>query len=148
MDREAAMIMGINAERINSLSFGIGSALVGVAGAMLATHYYIYPFVGGTFGLICFCIVALGGSAASKGLSSPASWWGSSRRWAGIFLTRPTSWPSFSHISDHGLDQATRAQGMVGMRDTNRKTNGRGRRRTGVFHRLAAVSPRRSASMS
>ncbi|MGO9176221.1 MAG: branched-chain amino acid ABC transporter permease [Desulfobaccales bacterium] len=67
MDREAALIMGINTERINSLSFGIGSALVGVAGALLATHYYIYPFVGGTFGLICFCIVALGGFGSIEG---------------------------------------------------------------------------------
>ncbi len=67
MDREAAMIMGINTERINSLSFGIGCALVGVAGALLATHYYIYPFVGGTFGLICFCIVALGGFGSIEG---------------------------------------------------------------------------------
>jgi branched-chain amino acid transport system permease protein len=67
MDREAAQIMGINTERINSLSFGIGSALVGVAGALLATHYYIFPFVGGTFGLICFCIVALGGFGSIEG---------------------------------------------------------------------------------
>ena len=96
MDREAAMIMGINTERINSLSFGIGSALVGVAGALLATHYYIYPFVGGTFGLICFCIVALGGFGSIEGPSSPVSWWGSPRRWAAIFLTRPLSWQSSS----------------------------------------------------
>lgn len=67
MDREAALIMGINTERINSLSFGIGSALVGVAAALLATHYYIYPFVGGTFGLTCFCIVALGGFGSIEG---------------------------------------------------------------------------------
>ena len=67
MDREAAVIMGINTERINSLCFGIGSALVGVAGALLATHYYIYPFVGGTFGLTCFCIVALGGFGSVEG---------------------------------------------------------------------------------
>ncbi len=67
MDREAASIMGINTERINSLSFAIGSGLVGVAGALLATHYYIYPFVGGTFGLICFCIVALGGFGSIEG---------------------------------------------------------------------------------
>ena len=34
---------------------------------MLATYYYIYPFVGGTFGLICFCIVALGGFGSIEG---------------------------------------------------------------------------------
>ncbi len=67
MDREAALIMGINTERINSLSFAIGSALVGVAGALLATHYYIYPFVGGSFGMICFAIVALGGFGSIEG---------------------------------------------------------------------------------
>lgn len=67
MDREAALIMGINTERINSLSFAIGTGLVGVAGALLATHYYIYPFVGGSFGLICFCIVALGGFGSIEG---------------------------------------------------------------------------------
>jgi len=67
MDREAALLMGVNTEKINSLSFGIGSALAGVAGALLATHYYIYPYVGGTFGLICFCIVALGGFGSVEG---------------------------------------------------------------------------------
>jgi branched-chain amino acid transport system permease protein len=67
MDREAAQLMGINTERINSLSFAIGSGLVGIAGALLATHYYIYPYVGGTFGLICFSIVALGGFGSIEG---------------------------------------------------------------------------------
>jgi branched-chain amino acid transport system permease protein len=67
MDREAALLMGINTERINSLSFGIGSALVGVAGAFLATYYYIYPQVGGLFGTIAFCVVALGGFGSIEG---------------------------------------------------------------------------------
>jgi branched-chain amino acid transport system permease protein len=67
MDREAALLMGINTERINSLSFGIGAALVGVAGAFLSTYYYIYPQVGGLFGLIAFSIVALGGFGSIEG---------------------------------------------------------------------------------
>ncbi|MGC1455156.1 MAG: branched-chain amino acid ABC transporter permease [Nitrospirota bacterium] len=67
MDREAALLMGINTDRINSLSFGIGSALVGVAGAFLATYYYIYPQVGGLFGTIAFCVVALGGFGSIEG---------------------------------------------------------------------------------
>ena len=61
MDREAALLMGINTEKINSLSFGMGAALVGIAGAFLSTYYYIYPQVGGVFGTIAFSIVALGG---------------------------------------------------------------------------------------
>ena len=67
MDREAALLMGINTERINSLSFAIGAALVGIAGAFLSTYYYIYPQVGGTFGLIAFSTVALGGFGSIEG---------------------------------------------------------------------------------
>jgi branched-chain amino acid transport system permease protein len=67
MDREAAVLMGIDTESINSLSFGIGTALVGVAGAFLSTYYYIYPQVGGLFGLIAFCVVALGGFGSIEG---------------------------------------------------------------------------------
>lgn len=67
MDREAALLMGINTERINSLSFGMGAALVGIAGAFLSTYYYIYPQVGGSFGLIAFVVVALGGFGSIEG---------------------------------------------------------------------------------
>lgn len=67
MNREAALLMGINTERINSLSFGVGAALVGIAGAFLSMYYYIYPQVGGLFGLISFCIVALGGFGSIEG---------------------------------------------------------------------------------
>jgi len=67
MDRESALLMGINTDRINSLSFGIGAALVGVAGGFLSTYYYIYPQVGGLFGTIAFCVVALGGFGSIPG---------------------------------------------------------------------------------
>ena len=67
MNRDSALLMGINTERINSLSFGLGSALVGIAGAFLSMYYYIYPQVGGLFGLISFCIVALGGFGSIEG---------------------------------------------------------------------------------
>src|SRR5208283_4608328 len=67
MDREAALLMGINTERINSLSFGIGTALVGVAGGLLSSYYYVYPQVGGLFGTIAFCVVALGGFGSIEG---------------------------------------------------------------------------------
>ena len=67
INRESALLMGINTEHINSLSFGLGSALVGIAGAFLSMYYYIYPQVGGLFGLISFCIVALGGFGSIEG---------------------------------------------------------------------------------
>ena len=67
MNRSSALLMGINTDRVNALSFAIGSSLVGIAGAFLSMYYYIYPQVGGTFGLISFCIVALGGFGSIEG---------------------------------------------------------------------------------
>ncbi len=67
MNRESALLMGINTDRVNALSFAIGSALVGIAGAFLSMYYYIYPQVGGTFGTISFAIVALGGFGSITG---------------------------------------------------------------------------------
>jgi branched-chain amino acid transport system permease protein len=67
MNRDSALLMGVNTDRVNALSFGIGAALVGVAGAFLSMYYYIYPQVGGMFGTLSFCIVALGGFGSISG---------------------------------------------------------------------------------
>ncbi len=67
MNRDSALLMGINTDRVNALSFAIGSALVGIAGAFLSMYYYIYPQVGGLFGTISFAIVALGGFGSITG---------------------------------------------------------------------------------
>jgi branched-chain amino acid transport system permease protein len=67
MNRDSALLMGVNTDRVNALSFGIGAGLVGVAGAFLSMYYYIYPQVGGMFGTLSFCIVALGGFGSISG---------------------------------------------------------------------------------
>jgi branched-chain amino acid transport system permease protein len=67
MNRDSALLMGVNTDRVNALSFAIGAALVGVAGAFLSMYYYIYPQVGGMFGTLSFCIVALGGFGSISG---------------------------------------------------------------------------------
>jgi branched-chain amino acid transport system permease protein len=43
------------------MGWGLGAALVGLAGAMLSIFYYIHPDVGGSFALIAYVTVALGG---------------------------------------------------------------------------------------
>ena len=53
--------MGINVERTYLLTFGIGAALAGMAGALLTPMYSITPGVGGNFILAAFAVVVLGG---------------------------------------------------------------------------------------
>jgi branched-chain amino acid transport system permease protein len=60
-DRTAARLMGINIDRVYLLTFAIGSALVGVAGALLAPLYPVFPTVGTYFVLAAFVVVVLGG---------------------------------------------------------------------------------------
>ncbi len=60
-DRQAASLMGIDTERMFALGWGIGSACVGAAGALLAIFFYVFPDVGATFALLAYVTVALGG---------------------------------------------------------------------------------------
>ncbi len=61
MDRDAARLMGISIRNIYALTFAIGAALAGAAGAMLSELYPFDPSAGGTFTLRAFVIVVLGG---------------------------------------------------------------------------------------
>jgi len=60
-DKRAARVMGINVERTFLITFGIGAALTGMAGALLTPIYSITPAVGGNFILAAFAVVVLGG---------------------------------------------------------------------------------------
>jgi branched-chain amino acid transport system permease protein len=60
-DRQAASLMGIDTQRMFALGWAIGGACVGVAGALLATFFYVFPDVGASFALLAYVAVALGG---------------------------------------------------------------------------------------
>jgi branched-chain amino acid transport system permease protein len=60
-DAGAVALVGIDKNRVFALGWGLGAALVGLAGAIMATFFYIYPDVGGPFALIAYVTVALGG---------------------------------------------------------------------------------------
>ncbi len=64
---EAAALMGIDVERIAMITFGLGSALAGAAGILLAPSLYLYPTVGEILIAKCFVIVVLGGLGSVAG---------------------------------------------------------------------------------
>lgn len=66
-DREAAQLMGINVKWMSILSFGIGAAMAGTAGALISPTYYIFPQVGSAFTLKAFVITVLGGMGSIIG---------------------------------------------------------------------------------
>jgi len=66
-DKEAAVLMGVNSERITFITFGIGAALVAAAGALLMPVYYLFPDIGGDFTRRAFVICILGGLGSTVG---------------------------------------------------------------------------------
>ena len=66
-DRVAAMYVGINVPRIDYLTFGIGAALAGLAGAVIPFIQSIDPHLGDTYLINAFVIVILGGLGSFPG---------------------------------------------------------------------------------
>ncbi len=74
-DKEAAQLMGIDSQKMFALAWGLGAACAGMAGALLATFFPIFPEVGANFILIAFVVVNLGGFGSVSGAF-----------WAGILV--------------------------------------------------------------
>lgn len=66
-DRDASILMGINVDRIYALTFCVGIALVGVAGAIILPIFSAYPSVGTFFSTSSFVVVVLGGLGSFTG---------------------------------------------------------------------------------
>lgn len=66
-NRGVAPLVGINVNRIQALSFAIGTAAAGIAGGLLLPIFYLYPTVGEEFTLKAFVIVVLGGMGSIAG---------------------------------------------------------------------------------
>jgi branched-chain amino acid transport system permease protein len=66
-DREAAMLVGIRPQRMYAIAWGLGTALVAVAGVILANFFAVYPQAGLSFTVLAYAIVALGGFGSIPG---------------------------------------------------------------------------------
>src|SRR2546428_301646 len=66
-DREAAMLVGIRPQKMFAVAWGLGAALVAVAGTILANFFAVFPQVGFPFTVLAYAIVALGGVGSLLG---------------------------------------------------------------------------------
>jgi branched-chain amino acid transport system permease protein len=66
-EREGALLVGIHIRRLYAVAFGIGSAVVAVAGCLVTPFLYVAPDVGDVFNILAFVIVVLGGMGSFVG---------------------------------------------------------------------------------
>src|SRR5690606_305617 len=66
-DRLNAKLMGINVNRVQMVSFGLGSAIVGLTACLVAPIYTVFPSMGNEFALAAFVVVILGGLGSLPG---------------------------------------------------------------------------------
>lgn len=64
---EGAEMVGIDVRRIYTITFGIGAACVGAAGALVMPFLFVSPHAGATFNIIAFIVVVLGGMGSIPG---------------------------------------------------------------------------------
>ena len=66
-ERDGAALVGVNVERVNRLTFGIGTACVGAAAALVLPFFFVDPVAGESFNIIAFVTVVLGGMGSVPG---------------------------------------------------------------------------------
>jgi branched-chain amino acid transport system permease protein len=67
MDRYAATLMGVNTEKVFAVTFALGAALAGAAGALLSPIFPISPLAGTAYLGKAFVICVLGGLGSVSG---------------------------------------------------------------------------------
>ncbi|HTC97449.1 MAG TPA: branched-chain amino acid ABC transporter permease [Bradyrhizobium sp.] len=66
-DSTAAQLMGIRPDTMQAIAWAIAAGATGLAGALIATFFYIVPTVGETLGIVAFVTVSLGGFGSVPG---------------------------------------------------------------------------------
>jgi len=66
-DREVAMLMGVNNERLYMLTMGIASALAAIAGILITAEGFAEPYMWASALYFSFAIVIVGGMGSIKG---------------------------------------------------------------------------------
>lgn len=66
-DERAAQLMGIRPQRMQAVAWGLAAGATGIAGALIATFFYISPTVGESLAIVAFVTVSLGGFGSVPG---------------------------------------------------------------------------------
>ena len=66
-DDQVTRLMGVNMPRMYALTFGLSTALAGLAGVLLAPIFSVYPAVGNRPFLLAFIVVIIGGLGSVRG---------------------------------------------------------------------------------
>ena len=66
-DSTAAQLMGIRPDTMQAIAWAIAAGATGLAGALIATFFYIVPTVGETLAIVAFVTVSFGGFGSVLG---------------------------------------------------------------------------------
>ena len=110
-----ALVVGLDVRRLYALTFGVGAACVGAAGALMITIVPVTPFLAAEYTLLAFIIVIVGGLGSMTGALLGGLLIGVSEAVAGLLLQ-----PSLKSMFSFGLLIVVlllRPQGLLGRKE-------------------------------
>ncbi len=111
-----ALVVGLDVRRLYAITFGVGTACVGAAGALMITIVPVTPFLSAEYTLLAFVIVIVGGLGSMTGALLGGLLIGVSEAVAGLLLD-----PSLKSMFSFGLLIVVlllRPQGLMGRRES------------------------------
>jgi branched-chain amino acid transport system permease protein len=111
-----ALVVGLNVHRLYALTFALGAACVGAAGAMMTLIVDVTPMIGPTYTLLAFIIVITGGLGSMAGALIGGVLIGLTEAMAGLMFT-PSAKSMFA-FAILVLVLLFRPQGILGTRST------------------------------
>ena len=112
-----ALVVGLDVRRLYAVTFGVGAACVGAAGALMITIIPVTPFLAAEYTLLAFVIVIVGGLGSMTGALMGGLLIGVSEAVAGLLID-----PSLKSMVSFGLLIAVlllRPQGLFGPRSSS-----------------------------
>lgn len=111
-----ALVVGLDVRRLYAVTFGVGAACVGAAGALMITIIPVTPFLAAEYTLLAFVIVIVGGLGSMTGALLGGLLIGVSEAVAGLLLD-----PSLKSMFSFGLLIVVlllRPQGLFGAKSS------------------------------